>query len=154
MTGIGVKGLTEKLAQLERLGKPDAFSGALLAIGEHLKGKMAEYPPENEGNQPRYPGRWYERGFGTRWQTADGLVSGEQTSETLGRKWTVTQRDSGKTVVVGNNVSYGREVHDPEEQLPVHKYHGWRTTQQVVDQERSRIQRFAEDELDRLIGQE
>jgi hypothetical protein len=79
----------------------------------------------------------------------DGSVGGRKTSESLGRKWTVATRDSGWSVLIGNNASYSPYVHDAEEQASFHAARGWVTDQQVLDQEKDYVLKFVMDGIRR-----
>ena len=79
-------------------------------------------------------------------------MGGSKTSETLGRKWTTSMRDDGLTGVAGNNVSYSPFVHDPLKQTWFHEATGWKTTEQVVDEEKRVIVDFITSEINKAIN--
>jgi hypothetical protein len=62
-----------------------------------------------------------------------------RTSETLGRRWTTRATDEGLTVVIGNNASYARYVHDARFQWRLHGLRGWRTAQRVLEDEQEHV---------------
>jgi len=150
----GIDAVIDKIDSLQRLEQAGQL---MLAIGTHVKGKVDKYPASTEANSPREyttGGRntWYQRGYGPKWARKDGSVGGRKTSETLGRRWTVQMRDAGRSVVIGNNVSYGPYVQDEENQADFHKRNGWPTIQQVAKDEEPTIRAFVEDYLKRLLG--
>jgi len=149
---IEIEGLDKAIAKLVKAGKPKVLSAALKAAGLHVKGKVAVYPAATEANSPGNPtGKWYERGYGPRWiRKRAGGIGGSKTSETLGRKWTVDQPDSF-SVVIGNNVSYGPYVQDPEKQASFHAAHGWKTTEQVVKEETDAVMDFIRKEIRKAL---
>lgn len=157
MTTIIIQGDEDVKQLLARLGDGRALKMALYAMGVHYKGKINRYPPATEANQPRAyntvsgGNTWYERGYGSKRIRRDGSIVGRKTSETLGRKWTVERRDQGLTVVVGNNVSYSIYVHDADKQAWFHARRGWKTAQQVLEDEKSTLLAFAQTELDKLL---
>jgi hypothetical protein len=70
----------------------------------------------------------------------------------LGRKWTVAKENNGLTVIIGNNVSYSPYVHDPEKQAAFHKARGWKTTEQVANEETDVVMRQLEAALIKDLG--
>ncbi len=129
----GFDKLERKLGPL-RAGK--YWAGILKAAALDVKNYIAEYPPASEANNPQ--GRtWYERGFGPRWYRADGSIGGSRTSETLGRRWTISA--DSQRAVIGNNASYAPFVQSAEQQSPWHKRRGWRTDQETIDKLKDKI---------------
>ena len=121
----GADALIRKLGKLEA-GK--VLKPVIKAAAQDLAGRVAQYPPATEANQPKpYPGRWYERGYGTRWARKSGGIGGRQTSQTLGRRWTTRVGDTWAKV--GNNASYGPFVQDKDQQASFHAQRGWATIQ-------------------------
>lgn len=76
----------------------------------------------------------YMRGRGP--VNAAGKVT-RLTSQHLGKRWTNEVRTSGNDIegIVGNVVSYGPFVHDPDHQAMFHRARGAATTQSVLDSE-------------------
>jgi hypothetical protein len=145
---VTIKGMEPLLRKLDNLEGLKRVRPALMAGALHIKGKIAKYPPHSIANSPSNPsGRWYERGYGTRTKTGRGYP----TSETLGRKWTVANRDRGLTKVIGNNVSYGPFVQSAEKQAKFHKRRGWKTDEQVIDEEQDTVLDFVKDRVDRIL---
>ena len=146
---IEIEGLDKLLTKLDGIENLQKIKPALKAGAVHIKGKIAKYPPKSIANSPSNPtGRWYERGFGTRTATGGAYP----TSETLGRKWTVASRDRGFTQVVGNNVSYGPFVQSAEDQAKIHGKRGWKTDQQVADEEADTVLDFVKKEVDKILA--
>ena len=146
--GIRIEGLDEVISKLDNLEDLQKIRPAMMAGAIHIKGKIAQYPAKTIANSPSNPtGRWYERGFGTRTKTGRAYP----TSETLGRKWTVANRDRGLTKVIGNNVSYGPYVQSAEKQAKIHKQRGWKTDQQVVEEEADTVLDFVKDQVDKIL---
>lgn len=100
---------------------------------------------------PTERGRWYERGYGTRWYSR-GKLQGRRTSQTLGRRWTISERNQGFTQVVGNNASYGPFVHSHERQAWFHRRRGWKTDEQVIEEESDTIVEFVEAEIRKVLS--
>ena len=147
-TRIEIEGLDRLLTKLDGLENLTKIKPALKAAAVHVMGAIKPYPPKSIANSPSNPtGRWYERGFGTK--TATGREY--PTSETLGRKWTVKSRDRGLTQVVGNNVSYGPYVQSAEKQAKIHEQRGWKTDQQVADEEADTVLKSVKREVNKIL---
>jgi hypothetical protein len=74
------------------------------------------------------------------------------TSETLGRKWTTKKRDRGLTWIIGNNVCYGEYVQDRGKQAKFHKRRGWKTIQDVAEQEAETVVNFIKAKVDKILA--
>lgn len=154
MTAVYVKGLDQLLRKVDSVQGLRVAVRVLRASAVHIKGKVATYPAATIANQPgAYPKRWYERGYGSKYARKSGGVGGRKTSETLGRKWTIAQRNGGLTQVIGNNVSYGPYVQDEKKQARFHGARGWKTTQEVSEEEADTILNFVKAEIDKALAQ-
>lgn len=148
---IKYDGLEPLLKKLTKLSQLKYVIAAIKAAAAHVKGKADDYPPSTIANSPDNPtGRWYERGYGPKWQTRSG-VHGRKTSETLGRRWAIKIEDHGLTAIIGNNVSYAPFVHSREEQAGFHKDRGWKTVEDVAEEETPVVLDFLHQEIDRAI---
>jgi hypothetical protein len=148
---VTIKGLPELARKLDNLQDLKQIIPELKASASHIKGTVNVYPPHTIANSPDQ-GRWYERGYGSRWQRKDGTVGGRKTSETLGRKWTTKKRDRGLTWIIGNNVSYGEYVQDRGKQAKFHKRRGWKTIQDVAEQEAETVVNFIKAKVDKILA--
>lgn len=143
---IEIKGLEKLTKGLAALGRLDVVKDAIGAGAEHLQGKIKPYPPRKHVRIEEVGGWKSEKQ--RRWFFA-ALARGEidvpyrrgqsSTSEDLGDKWTIKQQDKGLGAVIGNNVSYGIYVQDADNQSKMHELIGWKTTDEVVDQERETV---------------
>lgn len=122
-----------------------AIEPAMVGLATLAVGKMSNYPPATEANQPterrdsrgrRYI-RWYQRGYGPKRQRLrDGVVVGNKTSQSLGRSWSVTPAPLG--AIIKNGSSYSAVVHrDPKSpkkpsQARFHGRRGWVTDRESV----------------------
>jgi len=154
-------GATVRLVGLDDLQKKlgadfkPAMRGATKAIAAEIQGKIAPYPPATSANRPAGPGsRWYERGFGSRYQRKDGIRSGRKTSETLGRRWGI-QSQGRIGAVLGNLATYSPYVHSAEKQAKIHGKRGWVTDEEAIEKvERAgTIRRIVEDAIMHALGQ-
>jgi len=161
---VTIKGLPELDRKLDNLQDLKKLVPALKAASSHLKGSVAQYPPQSDANaargfnsfysmKTRKPvNTWYQRGYGPKWVRKDGTVKGRKTSETLGRKWTRRINRSDYSFIVGNNVSYGEYVQDKGKQARFHKRRGWKTIQDVVKEETDTVVRFVKAEVDKILA--
>ena len=148
-----IKGMDKLLRKLDTIEKMKGVKRGLKAGALHVKGKIAKYPPSTIANTPGNPtGRWYERGYGPRWlRKRSGTVGGRKTSETLGRRWTIGERNAGFTQVIGNNASYNIYVHSAEKQAKFHGDRGWLTDEQVIEQEGNQVLEFIQNEVEKEL---
>ena len=152
---VKIEGMDALLRKLDNVTSLRSAKKALKAGAIHIKGVIAEYPPADAANSPsNVDGRWYERGYGPRWirkrrRKKGGQLGGYKTSETLGKKWTVAERNRGMTQVIGNNVSYGEWVQSEEKQSKVMAGRGWITDEQAIKQEGDTVLGFVKDEIDK-----
>ena len=147
-----IKGMNKLLRKLDTLGKLKGAKRGLKAGAKHIEGTIKEYAPKSAANAPKSHGRWYERGWGTRYKRLDGIVTGKKTSETLGRKWTTAERKGGLQQIIGTNVSYAKFVHDAEEQARFHKARGWKTDEQVLKSEGDEVLKFVQREVEKDLS--
>lgn len=133
-TGITPKGFKEAVQKLRTLEDIQALAPTIKAGALHAKRYLAKYPPSPSGPGP-YPARWYIRGRGPAWALKGGGYHSRKTSETLGRKWSVTTKHGGLTALLVNNASYARWVQDRDVQARVHQKTGWPTVQSVAEEQ-------------------
>ncbi len=148
---VTVTGLAPLIKRLEAAKNPKPIRAALKMGGTHIKSIMAKYPPASDANNPNAR-RWYERGKGPRWRVKDGSIHLRNTSETLGRKWTVKVKGNYE-VEIGNNTSYAPYVHDPEKQSWFHAARGWKTTETVAESEGRKVADAIRAELMKALGE-
>lgn len=153
MASIEIRGLQELAGKIRNVAQLRGIRRAVKTAAIHVKGKIAQYPPSSEANTPGpYPKRWYERGYGPRWARKSGGIGGRRTSETLGRKWTISTRNSGLTAIVGNNVSYGPFVQSRSRQTAFHARRGWQTVEDVAERESGLVERYIRQEIERILN--
>jgi len=137
---VRIEGLDKLMKKVNSIEGLEVVKAGLVGAAEHVKGKIATYPPPTDANvKGPYPKRWYYRGIGPFWARVDGSFGMRKTSKDLGQKWTIKTRDAGLTAIVGNNVHYGPFVQDEEHQASFHRDHGWKTTQTVAQEETKEV---------------
>ena len=146
---IKVEGAKELLRKLARLSRMQPAKKAVAAGTLHLAGVIAVYPMQTIANAPRPRGKWYERGYGTRWMRRDGSKGGRKTSEMLGRKWSVKTRRGGLQGIVGNSASYAPFVQSAAKQASFHGKRGWLTDEKAKEKARPVIEDLFKREVER-----
>ena len=154
-SSIQIEGLDRAIRKVERVGNLDIVKAGLKEAGIHVKGKIAQYPPRTYVPQP------FKSAKQRAWFFA-ALKSGEievpyrrgqsPGSEDLGQKWTVKEKKGGLQIVVGNNVSYGPYVQGSDEQASFMKARGWKTTDQIAEQETSNVNKIVAKAVERALA--
>lgn len=145
-----IKGMNQLLRRLTSIKELRGAKRGLKAGALYIKGKIAIYPPSSEANTPNQR-RWYERGYGPKWMRKDGSIGGKKTSQTLGRRWTMESQNAGLTQVVGNNATYAPYVQSAEKQASFHAARGWKTDEQVIDEEGPTVLNYVKSEVDKEL---
>jgi len=157
--GITITGANTVMATLNPERAMRGVKSGIKKATVHVKAKIAKYPPATEANRPgrirmgRAMG-YYVRGSG--WMeptTKNGIATNyilRATSEQLGRKWTQKLVDTGLTGIVGNKASYARWVQGDDQAL-IHGKRGWKTTDQIIEQEAARVNAIVNKELESVF---
>lgn len=148
---VQLDGLDEILTILKGLGATSVIKPGLKAGALHIKGVVANYPDRTAANDPSAQ-KWYERGYGPKWRVKSGDVHGTNSSETHGRGWTIKAQNQGLTQIVGNDTGYGPFLQDRNQQLSWHKQHGWKTIQDVGDEEKDKVTEFVKQYVDKWMS--
>ena len=154
MTTIRIEAddLIRKLTTLAQFRKVTA---ALKAGGRHIRAKIAVYPGKRHGDAIPPASEWsakQRRGFFAKLRSGEIQVPYRRTMQ-LQHKWTVEARNSGMTVVVGNNAKYNRLVQDSENQTAYHKQTGWVTDDQVVREHGPTVVQYVRRAIEREIAE-
>ena len=125
-----VAALRGRLGDFPEVAEEEMGRGRTLAL-LLLQGAAADYPPQVAG-------------------------SGYRRTGTLGRLWTAALpevRMTGSVLEgrIGNAVPYGPLVQGPEDQMAIHKAHGWRTTEDVVKGNLAAIDGLMEEAGGRMV---
>lgn len=145
-----IEGMEKLLEKIGRLKTGQYIKTILTVTAEILKGKTSKYPDWSD--TPDANGRWYERGYGPRWQRKSGGVGGRKTSENLGRKWYT--RVSTLRAEIGNTASYAAYVHNKPDQAWFHRKHGWSTIQDVYEDEISELEAKANEIIEKELNKQ
>lgn len=152
---IEIEGLEELRKQLDPR-RMDKFARIALEGGAGIIHAEAQrYPPKSSANRPNAAGRWYERGYGPKWQRQDGTVGGIHSSEQLGKQWTqkIKRLRDGWEAIISNKVgqTYGRYVQDEEKQAHFHKARGWQTVQSIATKKANEVQKLFDQMVQRWM---
>jgi hypothetical protein len=150
MKQIKIEGDKELIKKLGKVEGNKIFKGFMTIIGEEIKGKTSQYPQSTTANSSSNPlGRWYERGYGTKYITKSG-IRGKRTSETLSKRWYTKIGD--KSAEIGNSASYARWVQGKEFQTRFHKERGWKTLEDTAEKSAPDIEQKIKQQVDQLLN--
>lgn len=156
---ITIKGLDELTQKFDKIGSLAGVKAAMKNAGIHLKGEISKYPPRRHITIQQAGGwasdkqrRWFF------WALRSGNIEvpyrrGQSPgSEDLGQRWAITTRNRGFTVIVGNNASYGSFVQAHDRQSRMMKMIGWKTDQQVLDENKHEVVDYIRDAIKKIIN--
>jgi hypothetical protein len=148
---VVIKGLDEVTRKIDNLEDLKKLKPALEGAAEHVEGVVKEYPPKSEANDPRRR-RWYQRGYGSKYRRKDGSVKGYKTSKILAKQWSTKRKRRGFTQIIGNPVSYGPYVQSRAKQAKFHEARGWKTIEDVAEQEVETVVAYLKSKVDRILS--
>jgi len=159
---IRIEGLDKLVKKLDGLEGLKVVKAGIQAGALHVKGKIAKYPPRKKVTIAQAGGwasprqrRWFFATYGKAIKEGvdisyrRGQSSG---SEDLGQKWAIQELNGGLGAKVGNNVSYGPFVQGAETQSRMHKIIGWKTTDQVAEEEGDKVTDLVKDEIEKALN--
>lgn len=155
MSTIEIKGLDKLQRKLGYI--PPSVKASIKAATLHVMGQAKVYPPSTIANQPKSYQKgawntWYERNWGSKWALKEGGWHGIKSSEGLKHKWAMKMENDGLRGHIGNNVSYGMYVQGADTQASAMKRIGWKTTDDIVDEERDTVTRYIQSAVDKALG--
>jgi hypothetical protein len=159
---ISLQGYEALVRKLTTLAQLKSMAAAVNAAAVHVKRKIATYParvlgmpnPNLYGNSAK--AAKMRRGFFARLR--EGKIDvpyrrgASPGSKTLGKKWNISTANAGLTATVGNNVSYGPLVQSDAKQTAYHAAVGWKTVEEVAEDERETVTDLLAQELERIVG--
>jgi hypothetical protein len=150
---IRIEGRAELLAKLTRLDQLEFVQGALLQGGAHLAGKLKEYPPQSHRPQG-FRSDQQRRGFFYHLRHGHIEVPYQRGSspgsKNLKQLWTVA-RTGTLRIEIGNLTPYGPLVQDRDAQTAYHRETGWKTAQDVAEQEESVVLDYVDEALKQAV---
>lgn len=132
---------------------PNAVPDGIMAGAIHVKGKVAEYPPQAHLTRASVYGKPFVSDKQRRWFFAVGIhQTPYRRTSTLAKRWTITQTMGGWTAIIDNNTPYGHFVQGSSNQSLYHKAQGWQRTDEVAQQEEENVIRMVIRAIERVIG--
>jgi hypothetical protein len=170
--GIEVEGTQALIVKLSRLGKPQLLLTPMLASLKILRQEASRFPPQPSRTRSRHFNTWvrevgqYSMGaFFTgrtgrrrkRPNTSGGYLI--RASEKMLQQWReaaplVVASETMVTGEIGNAASYAPWVQGDETQLYYHTWTGWKTLEQIQNEQNERITRQFQDAIDREMERE
>lgn len=147
MTNVEIRGLNRTVRKLQRVGNNRVLVRPMTQSVSHAQNVISQYPPSSEANVP--PAPYYKRGIGT--VLASGAV--RRTSERLGSRWQTRVLRGGLRGIVENATSYVLWVHDKIKQASFHRRRGWKTDEEVIEQESRTILGFFQAAYRRVLNE-
>ena len=125
---VKVEGLDKVQRMLHRADAKAALIVGLEFGIKKLQQVAGKYPPTSSANVANDKGRWYERGWGTKYNRADGSVGGKLTSYPLKDGWHTKLFKGGHIRgEVWNDAPYSAAVQGSKRlQNRVHAKRGWK----------------------------
>jgi len=151
---VKIEGMEPLTRKLHRLHSMEPVRAGLGEAGEHVKSRLAKYPPRRRGPLPGgfKSDKQRRKVFALIREGEIPYRRGQSSaSEDLGQRWNV--RVSGLTATVGNNASYGPLVQDRKQQAMYHRITGWTTIQDVAEQEGPEVVRIISKHIDKALGE-
>lgn len=132
---------------------PSAVPDGILAGAIHIKGKVAEYPPQAHLTRTSVYGKPFASEKQRRWFFAVGIHQTPYSrTSTLAKRWTIAQTQGGWTAIIDNNTPYGHYVQGAGSQSLYHKAQGWKRTDEVAEQERENVINMIIQFIEKVIG--
>lgn len=150
-----IKGDKELMAKLAKLKDWSALSPTLTAMGVHIKGRISAYPMGNQHRPQPFVSEKQRKYFF--WALREGLIEvpyrrGQSPgSEDLAQSWW-TKSEGALKVLVGNDTSYGPLVQGPGTQTAYHQATGWKTTDDVVEEESEFVLNEIKKKVDQILA--
>jgi len=124
---VTIDGIEELVSRINKAGNGDYLKSGLEAMGVDLVGKAQKYPPVPQGSK-------YQR------------------TNKLRNSWTYQVSNDNEVLRLGNNVEYAPYVMGRGEQSRVHELHGWKTIQDIVEENLERLTNTLKRYLERVLN--
>lgn len=135
----------EKLTKgLIMLGKMEEVKDAVDVAANHIQAVLKDYPPRRYVSIQEAGGYASEKQRRFIMAAMSGYIEGFQfpyrrgqspSSEDLSSAWTIKETDKGLGAVIGNDTSYGPFVQGEKDQSKMMEKIGWKTTDEVAEDE-------------------
>lgn len=155
---IEIPGLEELAKGLAILGEFQEVKDAIRVAAEGIEDALADYPPRKYVSIQEAGGWVSEKQ--RRYVIAairDGRIEfpyrrgQSDPSEDLGQSWTIKEEAHGLGARIGNDTSYGPYVQDAKEQSSMMAKIGWKTTEEVAEEEEDNVVNDVLGAIDRAL---
>lgn len=137
------------------IDNPTSRRRVLIRSVLELKDLAAGYPVAGRWNSnpgTKGDGRWYQRGFGSRWMRKDGTTGGKDTSQRLQKNWkTEVQQQDEFTASAYTEVTYAPYLLDTDQRVNWAASHGWKSLDEIERDYTPRFEKIVLDEIDNDI---
>jgi hypothetical protein len=154
----GMEALLKQLTDIEQL-KP--LKAVMKSAGMYLVGKLKVYPAEKQQTRASVYGETFKSDAQRKYffyALKKGLIhvpysrGADSRSERFKAFWAMSTRNSGMTVVIGNDTTYGPYLMDTAQQSKFMAAKGWKTIGAVEDEEGPIVSQYVIFETTRLLG--
>ena len=151
-----IKGDAELRRKLAKLKDFSNLVPGLEAAAGHVKGKISKYPSGNQHRPQPFKTEKSRRFFF--WALRNGLIEvpyrrGQSPgSEDHGQSWTIKGMKAGLQQLIGSDTSYGPLLQAPGQQTSYHKETGWKTTDEVAQEEEEKVLDFVKRQVDKILA--
>lgn len=142
--------------KLKKLADMRSIVPSLEAAALHVKGKVSKYPQGNQHRPQEFKTDKSRRFFF--WALKAGVIEvpyrrGQSPgSEDHGQSWTIKGMKNGLQQIVGSDTSYGELLQSEAKQTSYHRQTGWRTVEDVTEQEEEKVLDFLKRAVDKLLA--
>jgi hypothetical protein len=158
---IKIEGMDALLKQLTEWEQLKPIRAVLKSAGMYLVGKLKVYPPEKRQTRASVYGETFKSDKQRRYffyALGKGLITvpysrgADSRSERFKAAWALNTRNSGMSIVIGNDTTYGPYLMDNEQQSKFMAAKGWPTIAQVEQTEGPVVSQYVIYETSRLLG--
>lgn len=155
---IEIEGYDEAIKRLARAGKLEVAEKAIMNAADYLMGIAKRYPPKNRPTRASVYGEAFASDAQRRLIFAK-IASGEipyrrgqsRSSEDLETSWTIKSINRGLGAEIGSDTSYGIYVMGADDQSEYMKEVGWKTTDQIIEEEEPKVSKDIMAAIDKNI---
>ena len=153
---VVIRGDKELMRKLSKLTDLRFLRPTMKTVGQHLKEKAKSYPGGNQHRPQPFKTAKQRRFFFAALRRGDievpyrrGVSPG---SENLSKRWHFKTDRGGTGVTLTNNASYAGLVMGPNEQTAYHAETGWKTTDQIAEEEQKTVLDTLKKAVDRELA--
>jgi len=151
-----ITGDRELRRKLQKLADPTQIVPALKEGAQHIKSKIQKYPDGNQHRPQPFKTAKQRRFFF--WALRQGIIEvpyrrGQSPgSEDHQQSWTVKGMKGGLQQMIGSDTSYGPLLQDKQRQASYHRQTGWKTTDEIVEEEEEKVLNQIKKRVDEILA--